>query len=84
MKIIRKEAGDEHTVPYEVFCEEHNTQFPFKISFFALSAAPSPRALIEEIASQVLRSCCSGCRGLDAPLPPTRWPNAGEPGGAEL
>ena len=69
---------------YAVYCEQHQETVKFSISAIAIqfryaSVARYPRDLIEKEASEALKRGCPGCS-----IPPTRWPNAGEPGGAEL
>lgn len=64
---------------YSVWCDKHQETVYFEVSASDMMFAFRPHDVIEHAASKALQQECPGCS-----IPPTRWPNAGEPGGAEL
>lgn len=71
---------------YKAQCPQHGKWVNFKISHFERMNEYDPSALIRRVAKMAIAARCPDCirEANEVKLPPTRWPNAGEPGGAEL
>lgn len=71
---------------YQVQCPKHGKWVTFQISHVDLLNVFDPNQFIRFWAQGAIDTKCPGCiqEQNEVKLPPTRWPNAGEPGGAEL